>query len=39
MNSFVSRTIIVSMIAAALVVPLYAHHGTQFLSLCANASA
>ena len=32
MNSFASRTIIVSMIAAALVVPLYAHHGTQFLS-------
>jgi len=32
MNSFVARTIIVSMIAASLVVPLYAHHGTQFLS-------
>src|SRR5262245_50108009 len=32
MNSLVSRTIIVSMIAAALVVPLFAHHGTQFLT-------
>jgi predicted outer membrane protein len=32
MKSFVSRTIIVSTITAALVVTLYAHHGTQFLS-------
>jgi putative membrane protein len=32
MKSFASRTIIVSVIAAALVVPLNAHHGTQFLT-------
>jgi putative membrane protein len=32
MNSFASRTIIVFVLAAALFVPLYAHHGTQFLT-------
>ncbi len=32
MNSLTSRIIVFSMLSAVLIVPLYAHHGTQFLS-------
>src|SRR5262245_31769453 len=32
MNNFTFRTIVVSMVLAVFLVPLYAHHGNQFLS-------
>jgi len=32
MNSFIARTVLFSMALAVCLVPLYAHHGTQFLS-------
>jgi predicted outer membrane protein len=32
MNSLTSRAVVASVLVAALIVPIYAHHGTQFLS-------